>query len=627
MDPETSTHQHRGGLHDMTEFLTKFTFASNTVNESSGDSEKRNIRNSALKIFHRYRRHKSVSSGTLQISDTSNSIRKDPSVRSNSASSVSLDRNNRTSFRPFERRTPRSFTSELGTVTVLKPVSEFTEPYQASYNPLRDSTQSRSSLGRELLKKTETFPCIEASSSHELENKCNSPLKSLQEIDITTATNQFSNTEKSSLAQSEKWPRQDSPTTESLRSGCSSSRKSNSAYSRAYHSEVSTSRGTSPDLYPPRLSSKYYHPYSNERLVDIERNPEPSHDILTTTPPRRQTESLSTSPLIFTTGTAKLARSFSSAGIEKPCIVRCSSPSLNLASSSPRKSSSVHTSRPTTPLSTQLRNESSQSSLEYKGTIHEASWIAPVRMGRTSTGGIRESNGYRCLSRSLGLRSSCNSPIPTLSIRQSVSSVSTSSVSSQPISISQVMTVANVAPDFEQFNDPALVMINKRNSKKLSSVPAIAIATPLNYASSDSEDLETAPQYSFRKQRSTNSLRSIDPFSCHPRSIRRSENIQNGALSARELDLNTRLSKMERDNAMLISALDDIVKKFSASGIYDAPSSRYEEEDEKEKLNRKELRRVLKKNSTRGEEVREESLPGVSLMEEEKRNLFNRVRF
>ncbi|POS83365.1 hypothetical protein EPUL_006645 [Erysiphe pulchra] len=624
MDSETST---RNGLYDMTEFLTKFSSASNSVNESSGDSEKRNIRHSALKIFTRYRRHKSVSSGTSNVSDTSSSIRKGPSVRSNSASCASSDRNNLTSFRPFERRSPRSFTSELGTVTVLKPVSEFTEPFRASYNPLRDSTQSGSSLGRELQKKAQTFSYIEASSSREFENKCNSPLKSSQEIDVPAVTNTLSNAEQCSLVPNEKWPRQDSPTTESLRSRCSSSRISNSAYSRAYHSEVSTSRGTSPDLYPPRTSSKYYYPYNNERSAHVEKRADPSHDVLATTPPKKQTQPSSTSPLVFTTGTAKLARTFSSAGIEKPCIVRCSSPSLNPGSSSSGKSSSVHTSRPTTPASTQLRNEDSQSSLEYKGTIHEASWIAPVRLGRTNTGGIRESSGYRCLSRSSGLRSSSNSPIPTLSIRQSVSSVSTSPVSSQPISISRVMIVANVAPDFEQHNDPALITINQGNSKKLSSVPAIAIATPLNYASSDSEDSETAPRYSFRKQHSMNSLRSIDPFSCHPRSVHRSENINNGALSARELDLNTRLSKMERDNAMLISALDDIVKKFSASGICDASSSRYEERDER-KLRVKESKQALRKKSTWcGEEVLEESLSEASVVEEEKRTVFNRVKF
>lgn len=628
MDPETPTHEHRGGIHDMTDFLTKFTSASNSVNESIEDSEKRNIRHSAFKIFHRYRRHKSVSSGTSNEPDTSSSTKKGPSVRSNSASSASFNRNSRTSFRPFERRAPRSITSDLGTVTVLKPVSEFIEPFRASYNPLRDSTQSGSSLGRELQKKAQTFSYIEASSSREFENKCNSPLKSSQETDAPTATNTLSNAEQLSLTRNEKWPRQDSPTNESLRSGCSSSRISNSAYSRAYHSEVSTSRGTSPDLYPPRTSSKYYHPYNNETIVNNELSSNPSRDSLATTPPRRQTEASSNSPLVFTTGTAKLARSFSSAGIEKPCIVRCSSPSLNLGSSSSGKSSSVHTSRTTTPVSSQLRNENSESSLEYKGTIHEASWIAPVRLGRTNTGGIRESNCYRCLSRSLGERSSCNSPNTTHSIRQSVSSVSTPPVSSQSISMSRVMIVADVAPESEQCNDSALITVNQRNSRKLSSATAFPIATTHDYESSDSEDIETDPQYSFRKQQSTNSLQSIDPFSCHPRSVRRFDNFSSGTLSARELDLNTRLSKMERDNAMLISSLDDIVKKFSASGICQTASSRYGEEYKKTETTRHESRKALRKKSICcSEKVREESLPGVITVEEEKQTLFNRVRF
>lgn len=614
----TSCREYKEELCDMTDFSTKIGPSTNIVSEQSGDGEKRNIRNSALKIFHRYRRHKSISSGTPLISDTSSPIRKGLSVRSNSASSASIDKSNRTSFRPFERRTPRSFTSELGTVTVLKPVSEFSEPYCPSYNPLRDSTQSRGSIGRELQKKIQTLSYVEASSSREFEHKCNSPLKKSQETVGPVATLAIPKTEAVLTAQNGKWARQDSPTTESLRSERSSSRISNSTFSRAYPSEVSTSRGTSPDLYPPRTSSKYYYQYNNERLVNTERNSDPSNDDLSTMQSKKQEESSSNSSLVFTTGTAKLARSFSGAGIEKPCIVRCSSPSINLGASSVGKSSFSNTSRPNTPVSIQLRNENSQSSLEYKGTIHEASWIAPVKLGRTNTKSVQENNGNRCLNRSSGLRSH-NYSNPAPSVGQSTSSTSKSS---QSISISRIMTVAKLTPDFEQFNDPALVTISHRNSKKLSSVPAIAIATPLNYASSDSEDLETDTRYSFRKQHSMNSLRSVDPFLSHPRAIRRSEIITSGSVSIRELDLNTRLCKMERDNALLLSALEDIVKKFGGSGVSGNSSLRYEEEN-----GSSEVSMTLEKKPHWCDVGVRDEYPSSNVEGEQTRTLFNRVRY
>ncbi|TQS36853.1 hypothetical protein Golomagni_02688 [Golovinomyces magnicellulatus] len=526
--------------------LMRHNLSVNLNTEHSMDGEKRNMRNSALRIFDRYRRKKSINSENLLPSEISRSNQKSPVPRQNTSDSLPSEKKRRASFKSFERRSPRRQVSELGTVTVLKPVSEHTESFRLSNKTLRDSAQSKTSIGSQVQNKNQALYYTESTLPPDLEAHSH-PLQSRSRGDHQI------------LSPEGKWERGNDVQPEYMRSGSSISHSSNSTSSKIFQSENSTSRCTTPDPFPPRKSSKYYNSGNGEVNDRIKKNENSTDEIRATTPPPRQIEFSSVSPLVFGTGTAKLARSFSGAGIERACIVRCSSPSQYSLTNPTAKTHSLLVSRPTSPANTLLHIEQTQSTLECSGECNEAAWITQKKTGRTITRNVRETISFQNPSRSSGLRSMCDSPVSSI-----ISQPSTPNPKSQMISLSNIMTVATVPPDFEQFNEPAIVSIKRRESRNLTMVPGIAIATALNSTDSENDDQEYGSEYRLRKAGMTPSNRSVESFINHPRAPRRLEhfNLERERAFTMDQDVNSRLNKMERDNKMLLATLTAIVEKI-----------------------------------------------------------------
>ncbi|RKF64464.1 hypothetical protein GcM3_132002 [Golovinomyces cichoracearum] len=545
-------------INELDNNLMRHNLSINLNAEHSVDGEKRNMRNSALRIFDRYRRKKSINSENLQPSETSRSSQKSPVPRQNTSDSLPAEKKRRASFRSFERRSPRRQVSELGTVTVLKPVSEQTESCRLSNKTLRDSTQSKASIRSQVQNENQNLYYTESTLTPNVEAHSH-PLQSRSRGDETPITSTSSHKDQRISSSDGKWERENDTQSVYLRSGSSISHSSNSSSSKVFQSENSISRCTTPDPFPPRKSSKYYNSGSGKVNDRLKKDENSTHEVRATTPPPRRIESSSVSPLVFGTGTAKLARSFSGAGIERACIVRCSSPSQYSLTTPTAKTHSLLISRPTSPANTLLHTEQTQSNLECSGECNEAAWVTQKRIGRPITRNVRETNILQNPSRSSGLRSMYESPVSSI-----ISQPPTPNPKSQPISLSNIMTVATVPPDFEQFNEPAIVSIKRRDSRNLTMVPGIAMATALNSTDSESDDQEYLLEYRHGKSRVTPSNLSVESFIKHTRDPRRLEifNLERERAFTMDQDVNSRLNKMERDNKMLSATLNAIVKKI-----------------------------------------------------------------
>lgn len=380
--------------------------------------------------------------------------------------------------------------------------------------------------------------------------------------------------------------------------------------------EISKCSNVEPEHFPPRSSSRHLYKCSSD-ATEKSKMLDSNFDtrFRPPTPPRRDSASSNT-PMVFGTGTAKVARSISGAGIDRACIVRCSTPNAASLMSLTRVSPTSCESRPTSSTSMKLDSDDRQSChLESNDTIHEAIWMAPARAERVDT---RYSKDFSTLKnrRASAIRLKTEAPLSPFLMPHfpSRSSLQITSSAAQSISMSNIMTVVSTAPDHEQLLDKNLsvskneVICESLSSSDRESSESMASSTKNNGSEYDNHVSSKERSYLKSESESHDDLSEVD---VKPRE--RQE--QNKSLDHR--DVETRLNKMEHENAVLLFALNNIVKKFGDLKLIEPDFLRDELKSTHTAI------RIGKKPNWNTEESGKESTAGLS----DSSVIFNKVHF
>lgn len=124
------------------------------------------------------------------------------------------------------------------------------------------------------------------------------------------------------------------------------------------------------------------------------------------------------------------------------------------------------------------------------------------------------------------------------------------------------MTVTSVAPDYDLSSKRAPGNAKRKISRKTNVPHVDPLSTSPDSITSDTDESAKTPEYSFSRQQSIYSSCSWDStFGPQSGSHRKQRNSRK-SLAAVDQELNLRLSRMERGNALLITALNELAKKF-----------------------------------------------------------------
>ncbi|SZF05499.1 unnamed protein product [Blumeria hordei] len=534
---DNSTHVYKGReMNEMADFFMKCPPpVSHATLHGLSDNEKRstNIRHSALRMFGRYKKKKSTASEPLQHPESVVSSK----TRSGAKHmAISIPQGDNFCAVKSECNLPQRLVSECGSVTVLKPVSEFGELHRLSQSHHRDSAQSSRAEDRQ--KFSIHGPLIE-----EYQSNYRVQPKRRRETGASISTVRSSNYPV--CTHNKLQDGHQSPGMDSIHSRSSLSLLSVATSRTCNSPDASTSRGTSPD-------SSYY-PYSYRSHSSLERYAQTSELVGPYGPipstPKKLGESPSASPLVFGTGTAKLARSFSGAGIEKAHIVRCSTPNLLPGPAPTSRLPNLPASRSTLSLPAQSCIEVSNTTSEAKDLKQPGSLKASTLYGRQPNCMYRETLAQVASNQTSGLSSMCDS-----STQCSHKDIQ---LSRQPISLSNVMTVADLPPDDICVINNASTHTRKKRSRKWSSTPDLSAVAAQNALNDQNKITGIHLECNPSKHSGSTPLRNRDVSTGSRRQERRPR-----AQLPKDRDLDSRICKMERDNATLLSALNGIVKKF-----------------------------------------------------------------
>ncbi|EPQ66995.1 Bgt-5475 [Blumeria graminis f. sp. tritici] len=535
---DNSAHVCKGReVNEMADFFMKCPPpVSHATAQGLSDNEKRstNIRHSALRMFGRYKKKKSTASEPLQHLESAVSSK----TRSGSKHmAISVSKEDNFCAVNSECNLPQTLISECGSVTVLKPVSEFGELHRFSQGHHRDSAQSSRAEDRQEF--SIHGPLIE-------EYQPNYKVQPKRRRETGASISTVRSIKYPVCTQTNK--RQDghqSPGMDSIHSRSSLSLLSLATSRTCNSPDASTSRGTSPD-------SSYY-PYSYRSHSSLERHAQTSELVSPYGPipstPKKAGEAPSASPLVFGTGTAKLARSFSGAGVEKAHIVRCSTPNLLPGPAPTSRLPNLSASRSTLSLPAQSSNESSQIISEVKDVKRPGSHKASTLHGRHQNFKTREAQAQGPSNQFPGISLMCDSS--TQCVQQDIQP------SPQLISLSSIITVADLPPDDVCLINNASTHTRKKRSRKWSSTPDLSAVAAQNALNDQNRNSGIQMECRLNKHSGSNPLRLRDVSTGSRRQERRPR-----AQLPKDRDLDSRICKMERDNATLLSALNGIVRKF-----------------------------------------------------------------
>ncbi|KAI0999192.1 hypothetical protein K3495_g9004 [Podosphaera aphanis] len=320
--------------------------------------------------------------------------------------------------------------------------------------------------------------------------------------------------------------------------------------------------------FPKRTSSQNCIPINKESLPNFTGEeysslplPSPSPQ----TPPKDNNKLASTSPLVFGTGTAKLARSFSGAGIEKAHIVRCITP-LGLEVKS--KSSNLSVSRSTSPLSLPPHVKESPPKVE-KSTVLDTPKKVMAQNSKSNLTSVRNSFTHQSVKYRSGFNSPSEMPASPFTNSQG------SQLSRQTMGLSHIMTVANLPPDYDTLEKIVSTEMDRKCFRDFRSSLDLSLPTsPDSMPSSvmsDTDESYIAPESSFSRQRCVYSTRSWDStLRGQQNSHRYKYQSRKSLVPTDQLDL--RLTKMERENALLTAALNGILKRFDDLASFESSS-------------------------------------------------------